>query len=251
MSARLAPAALRLVSVVALLGLWELAARRWIDPQFASPPSRVFPAIPRLLGDPALRVAVGSFFVELAIAFALAVVLGIALGALVGATRFGRRSAFPIVLLVYAIPQVTVLPLFVLYFGLGPASKIAFGASHGIFPMILNVVGGMQSVPASYVVSARTMGASRLQLARRVVFPQLVPYLFTGMRVAMAVTLLGVMLAELYVSSTGIGYFTALYSVRFDPTDLFALIAVLALIAIVLNEAVRRLELRFARRRGE
>jgi len=139
------------------------------------------------------------------------------------------------------------LPLFVLYFGLGPPSKIAFGASHGIFPIMLNVIAGIRSVRPIYLACARSMGASWLQIVRRIVLPYVLAGLFAGMRLAMSVTLLGVMLAELYVSTAGIGYFTQRFSNEFDATNLLALITVLAIMAVILNETVRRLEARFGR----
>jgi NitT/TauT family transport system permease protein len=245
------PLALRIVSIALLLAVWEGAARWFIDPEFVSPPSGVVAELPHLFSDPKVVAAIASFFMELTIAFAIAVVAGTAIGLAVGATPFSYRSVFPIVLLLYAIPQITVLPLFILYFGLGTASKIAFGASHGIFPIVLNVVAGMKAVRPVHILSAQTMGASKMQIIRRVILPQMIPSLFAGMRLAMAVTLLGVVLAELYVSTTGIGYFTQTFSERFDPADLFGLITVLATIAIVLNEVARRLELHFSRWRSD
>jgi NitT/TauT family transport system permease protein len=239
--------AVQAVSIGALLLLWEVAARWFIDPQFISPPTRVFAAIPQLFVDPQVARAIGTSFVELALAFAIAVVLGVAIALPVGLSTLTYRSAFPIVLLIYAIPQVTILPLFILYFGLGPPAKIAFGASHGIFPIMLNVIAGIRGVRPVYLTAARAMGASRLQVVRRVVLPYVTASLFTGMRLAMSVTLLGVMLAELYVSTAGIGYFTQQFSESFDATKLLALITVLAIMAIALNEAVRRLEQRFGR----
>jgi len=234
-------------SSAVLLLVWEVAARRWIDPQFISPPSAVFAAIPRLFADPQVARAVGTSFVELAVAFAIAVVAGVAIAIPVGLSTLTYRSAFPVILLIYAIPQVTILPLFILYFGLGPPSKIAFGASHGIFPILLNVVAGIRSVRPIYLSCARSMGASQLQIVRRIVLPYVLAGLFAGMRLAMSVTLLGVMLAELYVSTAGIGYFTQRFSNEFDATNLLALITVLAIMAVVLNEAVRRLEAHFGR----
>jgi ABC-type nitrate/sulfonate/bicarbonate transport system permease component len=237
----------QVASIFALLLIWEVAARRFIDPQFISPPSLVFAAIPKLFADPQVARAVGTSFVELAIAFAIAVVAGVAIAVPVGLSTLTYKSAFPIILLIYAIPQVTILPLFILYFGLGPPSKIAFGASHGIFPIMLNVIAGIRSVRPIYLVCARSMGASWLQIVRRIVLPYVLAGLFAGMRLAMSVTLLGVMLAELYVSTAGIGYFTQRFSNEFDATNLLALITVLAIMAVILNETVRRLEARFGR----
>jgi NitT/TauT family transport system permease protein len=153
----------------------------------------------------------------------------------------------PIILLLYGTPQITILPLFILYFGIGPASKIAFGVSHGIFPIIVTIVAGVQNIKPILMTAAHSMGASRWQIFRWVIFPHMIPSFFAGMRLGMTGVLLGVLLAELYVSTAGIGYFTTLFTQNFDPTRLFGLIAVLAAMAIVLNEIVRRAEAHFSR----
>ncbi|MBV9234545.1 MAG: ABC transporter permease [Xanthobacteraceae bacterium] len=238
------PAAARLGVIVLALALWELAGHTVLDPNFLSPPSAILAAMPRVLGEPGVRNALVASFLELVTAFVLAVVLGLAVGLVVGLSGFARRATLPLVLLLYSIPQVTILPLFVLYFGIGAGSKIAFGVSHGIFPIILNVVAGVQSVEAAHLTAARSMGASRLQTIRRVVIPHTMPSLFTGLRLAMSATLLGVLLAELYVSTGGVGYYTRIFADSFDPPATFTLVAVLALMAVVLNEAVRIAERR-------
>jgi len=139
---------------------------------------------------------------------------------------------------------VTILPLFVLYFGIGAGSKIAFGVSHGIFPIMLNVIAGVQSVEDAHLTAARAMGATRMQIIRRVVLPHMTPSLFAGLRLAMSGTLLGVLLAELYVSQGGIGYYSRVFADSFDPPATFALVTCLAVMAILLNESVRRAERR-------
>jgi ABC-type nitrate/sulfonate/bicarbonate transport system permease component len=154
---------------------------------------------------------------------------------------------FPIVLLLYGLPQVVLLPLFILIFGIGPPSRIAFGFSHGVLPIIVNTVAGMRSVNPLLVASARSMGASPLQILRHVVFPTMVATVFTGLRLAMTLTLLGVILAELFVSTNGIGNFTQIYAETFKPAHLFGLILVLAAGAVALNELVRMVEDRFSR----
>src|SRR5205814_6502480 len=140
----------------------------------------------------------------LVVAFALSVVSGMLIGILIGLSNIGRRSLYPIVLLLYGIPQAIILPLFVLIFGLGPAAKIAFGFSHGIFPVIVNTIAGMRNVSPVYLQAARSMGANRADIICNVVFPHMTGSFFTGLRLAMTMTLLGVILAELYVSAGGI-----------------------------------------------
>src|SRR5207302_10114691 len=137
------------------------------------------------------------------------------------------------------------------FFGIGAASKIAFGVTHGVFPIIVTVVAGVQNLKPILLTSARSMGASRWQMFRHVIFPHMVPSFFAGMRLGMSGVLLGVLLAELYVSIAGIGYFTTLFTQNFDPTKLLGLIALLAAMAIALNELVRRAELRYSRWRND
>ena len=237
----------RIAVIVLLLGLWEIAARWWVDPMFLSPPSRVFASLPAVFDTRGVPAALRLTFWELGVAFVLSVGIGLLIGLPLGLAPFARRSFMPIVLLLYGTPQVTILPLFVLYFGIGPASKIAFGVSHGFFPLIIAVVAGVQNIKPIFLISARSMGATQAQVLRHIVFPHMIPSFFSGMRLAMSGVLLGVLLAELYVSTAGIGYFTTLFTQSFDPTRLFGLIAVLAAMAIVLNEVVRRAEIHFGR----
>jgi ABC-type nitrate/sulfonate/bicarbonate transport system permease component len=241
----------RLMVVAALLVLWELAARFVVDPLFLSPPSTVIMSLGKVFGTRGVPAALQLTLFELAVAFVLAVAIGLVLGLAIGLQPFIRRSFYPIVLLLYGMPQVTVLPLFILLFGIGAASKIAFGVTHGVFPVIVTVVAGVQNLKPILLVSARSMGASRWQIFRYVIFPHMVPSFFAGMRLGMSGVLLGVLLAELYVSVAGIGYFTTLFTQNFDPTKLLGLIGVLAAMAIVLNAIVRRAENHFAKWRGE
>jgi ABC-type nitrate/sulfonate/bicarbonate transport system permease component len=139
------------------------------------------------------------------------------------------------------------LPLFVLIFGLGPAGKIAFGFTHGIFPVIVTTIAGMRNVNPLLLAGSAAMGATRAQQVRYVIFPNMVTTVFAGLRLAMTLTLLGVVLAEIFVSQGGIGFFTLLYSETFNPAALMALVLTLALMAIALNELVRLIEARFSR----
>jgi ABC-type nitrate/sulfonate/bicarbonate transport system permease component len=235
----------RLLVVILLLALWEIGGRLG-NPLFVSPPSVVLTHGAEIFTQPGVQRALFTTFWELAVAFAIAVVVGLVVGLAVVARRFAYRNVFPLVLMVYAVPQVTVLPLFVLYLGSGPASKIAFGVSHGMFPVIINVVAGVIGVRPILLTSAKSMGASRWQIFKRITFPYMVPSLFTGMRLGMSATLLGVIIAELYVSSGGIGFYTVQFTESFHPDRLFALIGALALMAIIVNETVRRAELRLS-----
>jgi NitT/TauT family transport system permease protein len=245
------PALVRFAVIAAMFLIWEVSARLWIDPSFLSPPSTVLMSLDELFSTKGIPHALQLTLWELAVAFLIAVVIGLAVGLAVGLSGFSRRSLMPIILLLYGTPQVTILPLFILYFGIGPPSKIAFGVTHGMFPIIMTVVAGVQNIKPILMTAARSMGAHRWQIFRWVIFPHMIPSFFAGMRLGMTGVLLGVLLAELYVSSAGIGYFTQLFTQAFNPTMLLGLVSVLAAMAILLNEIVRRAEVYYGRWRTD
>jgi ABC-type nitrate/sulfonate/bicarbonate transport system permease component len=247
MSARMSPGSARLLLIAALIILWELGVRAAGDPLFLSPPSQMVVALVGFLNEPQVLGAIEITLWELLAAFILAVGIGLPLGLIIGLRRFAYGSFYPVVLLAYAIPQATILPLVILAFGIGPESKIAFGFTHAVFPIIVNVIAGVQGIKPLYVNSARSMGANRRQILLNVVIPHAVPSFFTGLRLAMTGDLLGVLLAELFVSQDGVGHYTRMFTQSFQPQKLFAIIAALATIAVVLNELCRRVERHMSR----
>src|SRR5215467_8765686 len=180
----------RLVVIAALLALWEIAARWFVDPLFLSPPSQVIASLDKVFSTRGVPAALQLTLFELTVAFVLAVAIGLVLGLAIGLQSLVRRSFFPIVLLLYGMPQVTILPLFILFFGIGAASKIAFGVTHGMFPVTVTVVAGVQNLKPILLIGARSMGASRWQIFRYVIFPHMVPSFFAGVRLGMSGVLL-------------------------------------------------------------
>jgi NitT/TauT family transport system permease protein len=116
-----------------------------------------------------------------------------------------------------------------------------------VLPVIVTTVTGMRSVSPLLLSSARSMGASQAQVLRHIIFPTMVATVFTGLRLAMSLTLLGVVLAELFVSTNGIGNYTQIFAETFKPDKLYGLILVLAVTAVVLTELVGLVEKRFSR----
>ena len=245
---RLSPRGERTILLFALFLVWEVTARLFGDPSMIAAPSQVLNAlIVRVFADAHVVSAIFMTLFELAVAYLASIVGGVAIGLAIGMSPIGRRGLMPIVLLLYAIPQAILLPLFSMVLGYGPLCKIAFGFSHGIFPVTLSTVAGLRGVSPLLLSGARAMGASHLQIIRHLLLPHMVGVLFAGLRLAMTLTLLGVLLAELFSSTSGIGYFSQVFAQTFDPAPLFALIATLAAMAVVLNETVRLIEHRFTR----
>jgi NitT/TauT family transport system permease protein len=247
--ARRSPSVVRFAVILALIALWQAAAS-YGDPMFVATPTATLMAIPRLLHDGTIVQALGLALWELAVAFLIAGAGGAALGLLIGRSEVAQIFLFPIALMLGSIPQAPMLPIFVLIFGIGPASKIAFGVSHGAFPMIITVAAGVRDVNPLLLRCARSMGAGRRQALFSIILPAAAPSFFTGLRLAMSGVLLGVLLAELFVSQAGVGFYTRRFTDGFQPADLFALIAMLAAIAVSLNEACRFAENWFNRWRG-
>jgi len=208
------------------------------------PPSVILLNVITILQDPAVRFAILILLVQLVAAFALSIVIGAMVGYLVAAWVSVEKVTLPILLLIYSIPQVTLLPIFVLCFGPDFGSKIAFGVSHGMFPVALAVVAGLNQARAHpiYARWASSLGASPFRRILRVQLPQAIGSILVGLRLSMSTTLLGVLLADLYISTYGVGYYARLFTETLQGPKLFALITLLAILAIGINWAVSRLE---------
>jgi ABC-type nitrate/sulfonate/bicarbonate transport system permease component len=148
----------------------------------------------------------------------------------------------------YSIPIILFLPLYVLFFGLGPQSKIAPGATISFFPIILNTIAGFGYVERTYVLSARSMGASDVQLFRYVLLPAALPVILTGIRMGFTVALLSIIGSETIASLAGLGHRIVHVAGGMDTARMFAYIAFVVAIAAILNTAVSSLEARGRRR---
>ena len=186
--------------------LWYLATTRWgVSPLLLPNPVQVgaslgHPEDRRVLGD--LRVTL----TELAIAFAISATSGVTLGYLISRSPYRIRVFEPLLAGIYSVPIILFLPLYVLFFGLGPASKIALGATISFFPIALNTIAGFGYVDTVLVTAARSMGASDDQLFRYVLLPAALPIILTGMRMGFTVALLSIIGSETIASLAGLGH---------------------------------------------
>jgi NitT/TauT family transport system permease protein len=238
----------RLLTIMLFIGLWELAARNWIDPMFISPPSKVFGNLNSLLSRPGFAVAFQALIEELLISFSLSVMIGLGLGLSIGLNKTTLKLTLPIVLLLYGTPQITILPIVMLLAGVGFASKVVFGVTHGFFPVLLTVCSSLQGVKPIYHRAALSMGASPWNKFRYILLPCIMPALISSLKLAMVASLLGVLLAELFASTQGIGFFTHQFTETFDATSLFGLVSLAVLVAVGFNALLSFLESSFVKR---
>ena len=242
---RMLSRAVQAIFVVGLLVLWYVATTQWrVSPLLLPNPVAVWQELKDVLGSfefwPDLRVTL----TELAIAFTISSVGGITLGYLLSRSQFLIRVFEPLMAGVYSIPIILFLPLYVLFFGLGPASKIALGTTISFFPIVLNTIAGFGYVDRIYVVAARAMGASDYQLFRYVLLPAALPVILTGLRMGFIVALLSILGSETIASLAGLGHKIVHLAEAMETARMFAYIAFAVAIAAILNVIVTSLEAR-------
>lgn len=243
---------LRWSTIAAALAGWEAVVRAFLtDSMFVAPPSRIALAVTDTLGDPATLQALRVTAVEFVLALGLAGICGIALGTGLGATRRVFGPSRNLLQVAFTLPQVAIYPLFVLWLGVGFSSKVAFGVSHGIFPVVLGAMAATRLVDRTLIDAVRAMGGGRLDVVRKVVLPSILPDIVAALRVAAALCLLGVLLAELMVSVQGVGTILLTLSSSFQPDRLYALVAAICLAAVAVNIVLSALERRLSRWRAE
>ena len=235
--------------VAALLLLWYLATAKWGISHLLLPnPVNVWHELEDVLRSgefwPDLKVTL----TEVAIAFAISCSAGVTLGYLISRSSYLIRVFEPLLAGVYAVPIILFLPLFVLFFGLGPGSKIAIGVSTSFFPIVLNTIAGFGYVDRIFITAARSMGASNVQMFRRVLLPAALPVILTGLRIGFTVTLLSVLGSETLASLAGLGHKIVHLGEGMEMARMFAYIAFAVVIAAILNTAVSVAERRAARR---
>ncbi len=236
--------------VVMLIVLWYLATTRWrvsglLLPNPVSVLANFWDILRtgEFIGD--LRITL----TELAVAFATSASSGVIVGYLISRSQYRIRVFEPLLAGIYSIPIILFLPLYVLFFGLGPASKIALGATISFFPITLNTIAGFGYVDKMFVVAARSMGASDYQLFRHVLLPAALPIILTGMRIGFTVALLSIIGSETIASLAGLGHRIVHLAEGMEMARMFAYIAFVVVIAAMLNALVSALEARARRPR--
>jgi ABC-type nitrate/sulfonate/bicarbonate transport system permease component len=238
----------RLAQALFLAGvilLWYLAATRWgVNRLLLPDPVAVARDLLEILRTGAYLDDLETTLGELAAAFSIAVCAGLSTGYLVSRSPYLTKVLEPLFAGLYAIPIILFLPLFILFFGLGPASKIAIGAVISFFPITLNTIAGFGGVDRLYVTAARSMGASDYGLFRFVLLPAALPVVLTGLRMGFTVALLSIIGSETLASLGGLGHRIVSLAESMEMAPMFAYIVFVIAIAAVLNAIVSALEAR-------
>ena len=235
-------------SMLIFLAFWEMAvALQWVNPLFISSPSRIVHAGYEMFADGSIypHLAVSGY--EFLVGYGMAIVIGVPLGILMG--WYGRINAVldPFVSALYATPRIALLPLIMIWFGIGIMSKIAIVFLGAIFPILVNTITGVRTLHADFVKVARSFGASDRQIFLTVALPSSVPLLLTGLRLGLGHALVGIVVGEMYGATHGLGFLIATSGARFQTDKLMVGILLIAAAGVALTELLRLIERRFER----
>lgn len=242
---RIAARLVQLGFLVGLLLLWHLvtvngAVNALILPKL----DRVWFAFVDIVTTGAFWPDLKVTITELVIAFSIALVLGSTIGYAVSRTRFAVRVFDPFFAGIYSIPAILFFPLYVMFFGLGPPSKIAIGATIAFFPIVLNTIAGFANVNPIYIRAAHSMGASDRQLFLNVLMPAAFPVIVTGLRMGFILAFLSILGTETITSLAGLGHRIATQAEAMNMPEMYGYIVLVVIIAALLNWSVNQLERR-------
>lgn len=238
----------RLILLGVVLLAWEAAPRlHLVHPQILPPFSEVFATLLQLLGQQEMRMSLVITLSEILVTFLIALPAGALIGLAIAENERLNRVIKPFVFFLFGIPKSIFLPLFILSLGIGFWQKVSFGVFSTIVSVILSSATAIESVSAQQVLVARSYGATRFQIVRRVYFPSVLPILLEGIRIAVHFCFTAIVLAEMYVSRAGIGRHMAEWGEAFMMKELLAGVLLLSILAIGTNETVRLAEKQYGR----
>jgi len=243
MTVALQARAIQFAFLVAVFIAWFAIGRTGaISPLFLPPMEAVGFALARLVQTEDFWSAVGTTMLTIAEAYVIAVVLGVLAGWLITRSQYLTEVLEPLVSGLFAIPITLFFPVFILMFGIGPESKVAYGAAYGFFPIALNTIAGLAGVDRRYLNAARSMGVSGVGLFRHVLFPAAFPAILTGLRIGFFICFASVLGGETISSVSGVGRNIALAAELMEPARMYAWIVFVILAALGLNSLVSALE---------
>src|SRR3954469_20436177 len=235
--------------VIAFIGFWYIGTAYWGVSRLLLPdPVKVWHELKDVLSTGEYLPDLQVTLTELAIAFAISCTSGVTLGYLISRSPYMIKVFEPLLAGIYSVPIILFLPLYVLFFGLGPGSKIALGTTISFFPIVLNTIAGFGYVEKIFITAARSMGASDYQMFRYVLLPAALPVMLTGLRIGFTVALLSILGSETIASLEGLGHRIVHLAEAMETARMFAYIAFAVVIAATLNTIVSSLERRAKRR---
>jgi len=241
------PVGLGVLSFITILAVWEAGARiGWLDPFFTSQPAAIARALLVEMRSGELARSVWVSLVEFAVGFGAAIAVGLTLGIVAGWFRTVEYALDPFIWFVYSAPLIAFYPLFVLWLGLGTHTVMAISFLLSVTPITVNTIAGMRGVDRLLLVAARSFGARARDELWKVALPASVPMIAAGLRLGVGRALTGVVIAELFVPSGGLGSSIAYNAGLLRTTNVFASLSVIVVIGVVCTQTLSVLEAKFS-----
>jgi len=231
------PLAIRLLAIAIFIAVWDLAVRLgWIDPLFLASPLETIEHLVPVTAHAAPDLA--ATLIAFGTAFVTGVLFALAIGFAISLSNYSRQVLLPLLVLGVTIPKVTLLPLFILWFGIAQTPVIVFGALSGFFPMVVNVMTAAGEVKPNQILLAKAMGFGSLQIFWKVTLPAMLPVLISGLFYACNASMMGVFIVELALARHGLGAVVHDLAVTFQTADMYAAVLLTASITVAINMAL-------------
>ena len=234
-------------AVILFLTAWELVGNtlQLINPMFMSAPSFVFKAAFQMFASGEIFNDLYVSGIEFFWGYLLSVVVAIPFGIAIGWYKRFAYICDPFVNAMNATPRIALLPLVIIWLGIGIISKVGIIFLGALFPLLINTRDGVKTTPHNLLTAARSFGASDWQIFKSVVFPSTVPFILTGLRLAVGRALIGVMVGELYAATAGIGFMITVAGATFQTDKVFVGVLIFAIAGMTLTAVIDHYEHRF------
>jgi NitT/TauT family transport system permease protein len=235
----------RLIAIGVVLVAWEFGGRH-INPLFMSYPTAILRASVALLASGELLSGLASSVRTLMLGFVAASIIGVAVGLLIGRYKTVDAATDWLVNALYATPLIAIIPLVILWFGLGDQAKFFIVTITAVFPVIINTASGVRNVPLQLIDVGAAFAANERQVFVKVILPAVLPYIMTGLRLGIGRAIIGMVAAEFYTAITGLGAMIVKYGNQYDTASMFVPILILMIMGVALTTLIRRIEEMFA-----
>jgi ABC-type nitrate/sulfonate/bicarbonate transport system permease component len=233
---------LRIAIIVVALAAWQIVAMSgWLYSGVAPSVPVLAAALAKLLAEPGFYFNLFATIQEIAIALAIGGICGLLVGLVFGVNNFLSKAFEPYLYYLGPTPKIIFFPVMIMWFGVGPGSKIAMGAVSCFFPIALNVAAGMRQIDRVLIKVGQSFRANSWQMATKIYLPAMRHPVINGARLGLGVAMIGTLLAETKLSNRGLGYLVIQAYNAFDMPRLYAILVVLFALAIIANALVARL----------
>ncbi|MCF3934930.1 ABC transporter permease [Acuticoccus sp. M5D2P5] len=231
----------RIATAVIIIGLWEFFGRQ-ANPLLVAVPTDVLVATWDLAKTGELFAATGQSMLAFGVGFAVAAAIGMLIGVLMGVNRTVEVALDPYINALYSMPLIALVPILMLWVGIGFTAKVIIIALFAVFPVIINTLAGVRNVEKNYLDIGKAFGAGAWMSFCRIVLPSATPYIASGMRLAVSRGIIAMIVAEFLTSIAGLGGLIINYTNQFETAKAFVPVFVLAIIGNVLTAIVRVVE---------